>query len=453
MNRRMFFYKTLSFSSAFYLKDAQASEEVTWPSYSAMGSIQKQTIELIALLQAGFIINCRPGVFVLNNPINIEVEHVDIRGALGPKKTKLHCLNARKGGIALRGANYVNILHLHMYWPLVTKKARNHWGAGLMLIESSSVNVSSSSVHGSPGAGFHFNQCKNISVDNLFVENTLGDGIHFQNSSNCNGYKLRTSNTGDDGVAIVDYLRFKKSSNFYLEKITVVGSVARGIAFVGARDGVLKDFSINQTSSNGLHIEQDAHYKTRNPENIQIFSGTIDGTGAYPPLRKNKFGVNIIRAKNVSLVGVEIISSKRFGCFISQSQAIKMIGISIDDSRSASLYVLNSTNVFLSNVQIKGSFNPFMNLVGVLDLNAEEVEIIDQSQALDVEVLFVHKSKLRRTKNVNIHRLKLDSTVKNEEKCFLFNVGGVDGMKIGFVSKKRIKILGSGNNVEIFKVF
>lgn len=452
MNRRKFFFKSFGIGSVFCFTDVQARREFTWPSKSAIGSIQRQTTELITLLNGGFIINCRPGVFVLINPIKLNVDYVDIRGAQGAESTELHFINERKGGLLLRGASSVDISNIHLFWKPVDKKYRNHWGAGLMLIKSKSIKVLSSSVHGSPGAGFHFNQCDGVNTVDLFVENTLADGIHFQNSSNCNGYNLTTSNTGDDGVAIVDYRKSIKSSGFNLEKITVIGSRARGIAFVGARNGILKDFFIDKTSTNGLHIEEDLHYKTRAPENIKIYLGKIDGTGSYKPLRENTFGVNILRAKNIRLEKVEISNTKRYGYFISHSQEIKVITSIIEDAKKASIFVLNSKNVFLSGVQLLGTFAPFFVVSGVLNLYAEGVLITDRGGSKpERSVMLFYRSKLMPAKNINISGLKLRSLGGGDGKAFTIKLSGIENVRIDYSAKNRIKVLGDQKKAMIVR--
>ena len=452
INRRAFFNKVIGLLAVFSFSRVQAKVEFTWPSNSAIGSVKKQTNEFVNALRRGQIIHCRPGNFVINNPIRLDVNSIDIRGSQGNEKTRLHFLNNDQGGLSFRGAAEINISDIHLYWQPVDRTARHHGGAGCMLIKSTKISVSRSSIHGAPGAGFHFNQCNDIRAVDLFVENTLADGIHFQNSSNCYGYKLMTSNTGDDGVAIVDYQKLRKSSGFHLEEITVVGSRARGIAFVGAREGILKFFSIDKTSTNGLHIEQDAYYKTRYPENIQVISGKIKGTGDYAPLRNNTFGVNILRAKNIQLKNIEVRNSKKMGYFISHSQNIKLNKTVAFNTKKTPIRIFNSKNVFLHDVDIQGSISPFFDIVGVTDLQALGVLIKDFSKLTEVNVLFIRRSKMMLTENISIKSLELKSISATINKVFLIKASRIRNVNISYISKTEVNVLGGGKNIVLFKL-
>lgn len=450
INRRMLFSKVMGLLAVFNLSRVQAKVEVTWPSNSVIGSIRKQTDELVEALRRGDIINCRPGVFVIYNPIRLDVKNIDIRGSQGQDKTELHFLNEKQGGLAFRGAINVNISDVHLYWQPVNRQARHHGGAGLMLIKSTKISVSRSSVHGAPGAGFHFNQCNDVRAIELFVENTLADGVHFQNTSNCYGYSLTTSNTGDDGVAIVDYLRLPKSHGFHLEKIRVVESKARGISFVGARNGVLKDFFIDKTATNGLHIEQDSHYKTRFPEDIQVFSGVIDGTG-YRSNFNNKFGINVLRAKNVALNNIEVMNSLKFGCFIKDSQNIELKDCSFRNSMGASLYILNAVDLILSNIYLIGMHSPFVQIIGVDSLIADSVTIVDQTNDLETTVLGLYSSKINVLKDISIINLVLNSQEGALNKVFIIKASEVENVSIHYASQYQVKVMGSRRNFRLLK--
>ena len=457
ISRRSFLTKATGVASAFCFTNSYARREVAWPSENTIGSIQKQTKELTYFLENEFIVNCRPGIFVLENPIRVNAKYIDIRGSQGGEKTELHCLNERKGGLNVHGAIGINISDIHLYWPPVGRKARHHSGAGILLVKSMNILVLRSSVHGAPGAGIHFERCRNVNARSLFVENTLADGVHFQNSSNCNGYDLTTSNTGDDGVAIVDYRHSKKSSGFYLEKITTIGSEARGIAFVGARNGVLKDFFIDLTHTNGLHIEQDAHYDTRASENIRIISGEIKRSGDYKSLYKaegaNAFGVNILRAKNIHLDGINVSNTRRFGCFISSSQQIKLFNMFVKNSRQTAMYFLNTNNILLKSIEVQGVASPFFNVSGVVDLQGEKVVIIDQSHRLEVSAIFVHRTKLSITKNIYIHALELKSIENNVNKVFLIKASQVENVKFEYSSIDTVKVFGGAGEVALFRKY
>lgn len=454
MNRRFLFTKIIALAtSVLGVSKVQAKIQAgfTWPSDSAMGSIRLQTNELVAALRRGDVINCRSGVFVLYNPIRLDVKSVDIRGSQGQDKTELHFFNEKQGGLAFRRATNVNISDIHLYWKPVDKKARHHGGAGLMLVNSTKISILRSSIHGAPGAGFHFNKCNHVSVVELFVENTLADGVHFQNSSNCYGYKLTTSNTGDDGVAIVDYAKYPKSGGFHLEKIRVEGSKARGIAFVGARDGVLKDFFIGATSTNGLHIEQDRHYQTRMPENIQVFSGVIDGTGHYKPLRNNKFGINVLRSKNILLQNIEVINSLRMGCFISTAEGIEVVDCSFKNSKKESMFIIESFNIQLRRIHFVGGYSPFVRIIGVNGLNANNLTILDQTNVEKVTVIVLYRTKTNILKNVNITALVLEGKVIGGKKEFIIKASGIENVSIDSISQHQVKVLGGGRHLRLSK--
>lgn len=451
MNRRRFVTKVLGMASVLCSSKALAKIEFTWPSDSAVGSIQKQTDELVDALRRGLVVNCRPGVFVINNPIKMDVKDLDIRGSQGSEKTELHFLHADQGGLAFRKATNINISDVHLYWKPVDKKARHHGGAGLMLVNSTRISILRSSVHGAPGAGFHFNKCNHVNAVELFVENTLGDGIHFQNTSNCHGYRLTTSHTGDDGVAIVDYAKYPISHGFYLEKIRVVGSKARGIAFVGARDGVLKDFFIDKTATNGLHIEQDRYYKTRFPENIQVFSGVIDGTGNYKPLRSNKFGINVLRARNITLKNVDVMNSLKFACLIKDSQNIALTGCNFTHSRGASLYIQDAFNVQLNNIYLTGTYTPFFQAIGVSGLSAKNLTILDQTNVTKVTAIVLYRTKTNLLKNIHITDLVLEAEVIGDKKEFIIKASGVRDVSIDYISQHQVNVLGGGRNLSLSK--
>ncbi|MCF6350308.1 MAG: glycoside hydrolase family 28 protein [Flavobacteriaceae bacterium] len=431
--------------------NSSKNQEITWPSDATMGNATQQTAELIQFISDGYIIKCRSGTFELENPFRIDDHDVNIQGSTYGQ-TVFKFIDGLEGGMRIFNSNSIKISDIKFIHVQNPEAERSHWGAGLLIGNSTNVEVLRSSLYYAPGAGFHFSKCDGVTTKDLYVEGSLADGIHYANTSNITAYNLETKHTGDDGVAIVDYKSGPESSNFLLEKIKVYGSMARGIGLIGARNGILKDFFIDRTSTNGLQIVEDRYYETRITENVQVFSGKITRTGHYPPDRDNRYGINIHYVKNISITDVEVDNTQRYGCIIHNSTGIKLNNIRLKKTDFPPLYILNSTNVNLRDIRATGgNITPFINIVGVKNLSAVDITIVDNTLNTTTKAIIIRKSEDSATNNIHIHNLKLITSEHVNEKKFKIEINQIQNSSIDYFTRDNLSITGSASGLEVFK--
>lgn len=320
-----------------------ASSFVTkrWPSHESAGSISAQSAELRALMSEPVVdLIIEPGFHLIDGPIVCSAESIRLQGDPGGAAIVFNDLD--RGGLRFVGARDCSVRDLSLFWDSNVFPKRSHYGAGLLFVRCGNVRVDNIEVSYAPGAGVHFDECNGPRVSNVIVTHSGADGVHFANCSNLVVHDVKCIDTGDDGIAVVDFLHKPESSGFDIRKCHIENSRARGFALIGASNGFFSDFVIINTSSNGIHIEQDAHYKTRFPVDISGVRVSVSGCGSVSPKKGNQYGVNILRSNRIELKDVYVDGGTSAGFSIVDSSSIAIKSSRVRGTRGENLRILRS---------------------------------------------------------------------------------------------------------------
>ncbi len=315
-----------------------------WPSDASRGSIRLQTEELIEFLNSEYKVVVKSGIHLVNGPVIIKGRQIHLSGE---KDAKIGFVDSVKGGFRIINSDSVEISNLKLQWPDGEGlPERDHYGAGILIVRSQNSYINDVQVFRAPGGGIQFDECTNSNVESAVIRWTGADGLHFANSNNSFANNIDCEYTGDDGVAFVDYRKKPKGEVFKLTNTKVVNSFARGIAVVGSCRGEVHSFVIDGASSNGLHIEQDAHYDTRSPHDVIVSYGIVKNAGALEPLAGNQHGMNILRASNINISNVQASSSLDAGVSVIDCENVQLSNCSSLSSGQQGIKVFRSEASF-----------------------------------------------------------------------------------------------------------
>jgi hypothetical protein len=149
----------------------------------------------------------------------------------------------------------------------------------IVFIQATEPAVRNVRVFGSAGVGLHFGRCIRPFVGGAVIKNTQADGLHFANCRDARANEIFTENTGDDGLAFLNYANSSDYAGGLATNITVRRSRARGIAVVGQRNVVIRNFEVVDTDGNGLYCAREVSYNTRVPSNVRFAEGIVRDAG------------------------------------------------------------------------------------------------------------------------------------------------------------------------------
>jgi hypothetical protein len=164
--------------------------------------------------------------------------------------------------------------------------------------------VRDADIDGSAAAGLLFWRCIRPTVEGALIRNTRADGLHFANCLDGKADRITTENTGDDGLAFVNYADGPAHTGGLATNVTVRNSKARGIAVVGQRDVLVREFSVDGTSCPGVYCAYETFWNTRVPANVRFEEGTVKNAGRFPGQVANKFGMEYDKVESVALTNV-----------------------------------------------------------------------------------------------------------------------------------------------------
>lgn len=345
--------------------------EVIWPSDDAIGSISAQTNELAAMLSLPRVkILVRQGVHLVNRALVSSASMLEVRGE--GTNTGLVFLDKDSGGLRVVSAEACSISNLSLAWQGSGRPKRSHYGAGLLCVRCTAPSVNDVSIDRAPGAGLHFAECVAPSARRISITNTGADGIHFANCQDAFLADSECISTGDDAIAVVDYKKKSKSSGFVISGCSVVDSFSRGIAIVGGSEGECSDCTIDGTASNGVHVEQDDHYKTRHPRAVIFSRISIRNVGKVTPHRGNQFGVSVLRADEVQLSDVSVIGGASVGICVVSSTGVAISDAVVDRTSAENVRLIESSVsingaalINANRVQFRAANCPSINGIGI----------------------------------------------------------------------------------------
>ncbi len=386
------------------LFDLNLRDEVQWPSADVLAitdestRIKAQTDSLNELLNTQFRVKVVAGthhvvrenslgttpaatIFASNSDIQI-TGTLDNQGNI---VSFIHVDNETDGGFNFFKCKHVLVKDLNVQWTRDTSVSdeeyiaptRNHNGTGVMSSLSDNIIYDNVHVLGAPGAGLASVKSKNATIINSSINETGADGIHFADTDGVHISDCETYRSGDDGIAFVAYQNGPVGRTVYAKNLKVENVVhGRGIAVVGYINVEIYDFIIDKTASNGLHIEQDANptptYISRYPRNIKI--GVIDQTvntiknAGIAGTLGNKYGLNLLRANDVSLSDIDIFDSLQMQISIVSCEKFNIQRITTQGGAPTNnMRVVNSSgsinDVRLENFDISNPGNGKMLLV------------------------------------------------------------------------------------------
>lgn len=355
-SRRQFLAASVATTATILSPSSFAATTVTrtsWPSAGVKGSVSAQTTELHNLLKKGVPVLVKAGANAINALLLInDAIPFDITGEPG---AIIQVMNDNLGAIRLYNCTSASITNLRFEWPsggLETRPVRENLYPGIYAAGVSNLVIDNVTVVRPRGAGVLVLACNGPKVSNTTVRYTGADGIHFANCGAVVATNLTTSFTGDDGVAFVDYAHIPQPGGFTLVGAKISESIARGLAVVGAVRGTATDITIDGTSSNGIHIEQDVYYKTLFPSDITVRRVTVNRTGGTLPKVGNQFGINIVRATKVLLEDITITNGTSVGIFSNDSKTVILNNVRSTTSPNCGLKVINTHGLVLNNVRI-----------------------------------------------------------------------------------------------------
>jgi len=160
---------------------------------------------------------------------------------------------------------------------LVNPKVRINSYEMLTIADSTDTYVEDLHVDGSAAAGLYVSNSLRPRVVGARIVNTKADGLHFANSTDAYVKDLATRNTGDDGLAF--FRNDSESGGGFAEEVRVHDSNSRGIAVIGQRDVEVRDFRVENTDGNGIHVAEEPSYNSALPENVHFHDGEVHGAG------------------------------------------------------------------------------------------------------------------------------------------------------------------------------
>jgi hypothetical protein len=382
------FMTQLALGMMFYGKKSRAQQEtplsnqLEWPSKISIGSVPLQTAELTLLLNSGASILVKSGQHKVNGPIICTNTSSRLSGMVG---AVIQFSNGTEGGFRFVRGKHVEVKNLKLVWQGDGQPSRSHYGAGLMFFQVENALVDGVTVIRAPGAGVHFDECENSQATNIIITQTGADGVHFANCNNSFAQTIVCRDTGDDAVAFVDYTKKPQGIGFRLDNVKIFNSQARGIAVVGATQGLVTNFEIDGCASNCIHIEQDLHYQTRRPSNVIFQNGIARNAGSVTPKKGNQYGANILRASKISIVDVSIENSSNIGVSVIDSEDVTLRRVSSKNSAGFGIKLVNSS-LALFKIDISSTNSSSLVVVGCEYLIGEDVTISDQGNTPSLPV-------------------------------------------------------------------
>jgi Right handed beta helix region len=255
------------------------------------------------------------------------------------------------GGMLFEGGTGAIITGLHATYasPPTTRASPNE---EIKFSGTTGTILTNVTVENSPAAGILFYDSVNPSVTNATVLNSLADGLNFSNCQNARVVNLLTQNTGDDGLSFINYAQYPDLIGGLAQNVTVINSRARGIAVAGQSNITVSGFQIQNTSSSGVLVAQDAAHDTRIPANVLVANGAIYGAGTLAPVVGNQYGIEFNSQKNVTFENIRVVGSGNTGLSgTAPNGRVSVSNISVDSPRSGNGFLFYRTQ----NVQIANS--------------------------------------------------------------------------------------------------
>jgi hypothetical protein len=173
--------------------------------------------------------------------------------------------------------------------------------------------VQNVSVDGSAAGGLLFGGCVRPSVWGATITNTMADGLHFANCQDARADDVLTEDTGDDGLAFLNYGAGPDRYGGLATKVRVRRSGTRGIAVVGQRDVLVREFSVEGTACSGLYCAYEAAYSTRVPSNVRFEGGTVTNAGRSGGCAPSNHGIEYSDVESVGFENIRVVSPESRG--------------------------------------------------------------------------------------------------------------------------------------------
>lgn len=277
--------------------------------------------------------------------------------------------NNRNGGMLFVGGSGAVITGLKATYAR-PPSIRNSPNEEIKFSGTANTVLTDTVVQNSPAAGILFYDSVNPIVKNATVINSLADGLNFSNCQNAQVTNLLTKNTGDDGLAFVNYTRYPDLIGGLAQNIVITNSKARGIAVAGQSNVTVNGFQIQNTSSSGVLVAQDAFNGTRIPGNVLIENGTIDDAGTLLPLVGNQYGIEFNAQESVTFANIKVLGSGNNGLSgTSRSGSVTVDNVTVDFPLHGIGFLFYQTQ----KVQVTSSSSNKTPSYGFLSLQSSQV--------------------------------------------------------------------------------
>jgi len=301
--------------------------------------------------------------------------------------------NPQEGGLVLRNGSATEIDGITISWA-TNPTSRVSTGTAIRVQNCTDVILKNATINSASGAGLLFSECTRPIVDGAKVRDTLADGVHFANCNSPVAKHIETTNTGDDGLAFVNYEKLPMASGGYASDVMVTDSKARGIAVVGQSDVVVEKFVVLRTRVSALYVAQEPSYNTRYPQGVTFKDGQVDGAGTLQGPGGNRFGIEVVRGRDVHFERISLSgSSARLVSIWRSYGVVELTDVLLAHNQSGEgVHLDTNESVKLTRVWINDASNTGLYAYKIKSLEWQDLVIEDAaSRGVSNSALFIEE--------------------------------------------------------------
>ena len=300
------------------------------------GSSAKQNRENLvkALSGSARSITLPPGDYCVDNsgPSDVVIDNFSGRLKMEPGARFVFTDNSRRGLVFAGGADarFYGLRSAFKDLPPTRVTAREC----MYFDGTTDTEVRDAEILGSAAAGMLFAQCIRPSVVGATIRRTRADGLHFANCQDAYADNVLTADTGDDGLAFLNYNYLRDYSGGVTTNVTIKRSRSRGIAVVGQRDVVIRDFSVEGSACSGLYCAQETSWSTRVPSEVRFVRGTVEDAGKLAGMPGcDRDGIHYANVRSVAFKDIKILSPAHRGVSgVSPAGTVALDNVEVEDA-------------------------------------------------------------------------------------------------------------------------
>ena len=302
----------------------------------------------------------------------------------GEQSSVLYSNNPVTSSIEIYNADNVEFKNLTLESNATTRLNGEHQ-VGLLIKNSSNINVHNIIVNGSPTSGIYTINSTNVKIYNNIVKNTMADGIHTTgNSKNVQILNNRTFNIGDDFIAVVSY----QGDSDYVENVEIIGNIvndgrARGISVVGGKKVTIDSNTIYNTDYSSIYINQENNLTKESSDiiitNNNTYDSHVNGTSTrgaiFISTDQGTYNThNIIFANNI------VKNCKNTGVDLIRVNNVKLINNIIEDVKKSTINIQLSNNVDINNNNLTMDSTVTTTGLNNIDINkSTKINLLDNT--------------------------------------------------------------------------